>query len=46
MEDWPEVESLPNYLPFNPQQAKDLTTVIQERRQKQKSDAETNVVDP
>ena len=46
VEDWPEVESLPNYLPFNPQQAKDLTTVIQERRQKQKSDAETNEVDP
>ena len=42
--DWPECESLPTYLPFNPQPPKNLAQVIQERRNAQKEGAEA--VDP
>lgn len=38
--DWPECESLPTYLPFNPQEPKDLASVIRERREAQKPGAE------
>lgn len=44
VEEWPEVESLPTYLPFNPVEGKDLAQVVQDRREKVKAGAEA--VDP
>ena len=44
VEDWPEVEQLPTYLPFNPSEPKDLTQVIQQRREKVKPAGEA--IDP
>ena len=35
VEDWPEVEFLPCYLPFNPQKPKDLETVLNNLKLKQ-----------
>ena len=42
-EDWPEAEQLPTYLPFNPQEAQDLTALILSRRAASFSGAQEEV---
>ena len=41
-DDWPEVESMPCYLPFEAQKAKDLKTVLAARKLASRGDGDVN----